>query len=394
MKHRGFLRLLIIPLLGKHSVDREEWDCQKCYDFGGIYNLHIGQWLMGIPLEWYYAQTNLKFFKIYNFAAGGDPRDEPKVYKINKEKGNVPPREILLPARTVSVFFGALCCVAIFLIGYYSLNLWVGLIAAIFLMLNQLFISFATRAMTDIYFNFFLLCAYLFIIRFKVLAPKGSYRMLSLIVGIFAGLATSVKISGIVIIGIVFVSFLAYIYFIQSKPRKSILMDLAIFFCAAIAVVYLFNPYFWDLRHPLKFFEMFPARRNLLEFQASLVGTSFHGHDRFFAISLALLGYYSNDFGRSLIYSFFVAIFFYGIIVTNAFIVIKSLFKRVFNVRAIVFIFFLMNYWFILKFMIINWDRYYLPAVIVAELITAVFIYDTLGFFFRMVAKVFGSIRD
>jgi len=375
-------------LLERGSLDMEAWKCSECDTFGGDYNLHLGQWLLGIPLELYYARNNLKFFNMYDYGAGGKLTDFAGIYRINKKMGKVPPYEILLPARAVSAIFGAMCCVAVFLIGYYSLNLWVGLIAAGFLMWNRIFTLYAAQAMTDVYFNFFLLCAYLAIVRFKVPIPKASSRTLSLIVGIFAGLATSVKITGIVIIGLILAGFLMYVYFIRYKPYKGILLDLAIFFCVAVAVVYLLNPYFWDLRHPLRFFQMFLARNDILNTQVRIYGDHFHGQSRFLAASLNVLEYYSYRPHYPLLYYFFAAIFCCGALAVNGIIFVKSLFKRVFNPRVVIFLFFLINYLFILQFLKMSWARYYLPAVIAAGLITAIFIYDGLLFFFRMAAKV------
>jgi 4-amino-4-deoxy-L-arabinose transferase-like glycosyltransferase len=259
---------------------------------------------MGAPLKWYYLRSGTEFSQLYEYS---------KTPEENKKAGKIPPQDILSFARATSVFWGVLCCVLVFFIGLYCRNIWVGLGAVALLLTNKVFIGYSTRAMTDIHYNFFLLCACLLVILFSFAENSGlkpgdegegaaakpdpgfltdgrsrvrlrsnetfqsfsrkpwasargvsfakspkekSLGALSLICGIIAGLAASVKLMGFAVIGLWFLAYLIYQSLLEGKGLRNIFVCMVIFSFSAVVVIYILNPFLWDLKHPLKFPEL------------------------------------------------------------------------------------------------------------------------------------------
>lgn len=357
-------------LLLKRDFSLDKWEGLQLGTSGSAYNLHLGQWLMGIPLKWYSRRNAREFLNPYDFRLTEEE---------NKRMGKIPPQDILFFTRGISIIFGVLCCLLAFTIGYCSRNLWIGLIMAILIMRNKLFITFATRAMTDIYYNLFLLCACLFILLLAKSLQKKSFILLCFFCGVFAGLATSVKITGMVVISLLFLISLIYEGFVNKKGQGNIMLGIVIFSFSAIAVVYMLNPYFWDLSHPLKFPYMFRRLDILLSRQVKEYGSGWEPN-RLWVFHRSLGLEHSN-------FSFEWIFLFSGMILFTVNL-IYSLYKKNFNLWAIPFLFFVVNYFIILIFMKINWDRYYLPTIIASKFIVASLIYDAVSFSRQFFIKI------
>ena len=134
-------------LVLSRDFDREKWACSECSGWGSL-NLHLGKWLVGIPQTFDGRARGRRFFRFYEFDQS---------LEENILQGRVPPRDVLRRARSVSVVFGVLCGLLVFTIGHVSFNVYVGALAAYLVVTSDLFISVATRAMTDVHFSFFLL---------------------------------------------------------------------------------------------------------------------------------------------------------------------------------------------------------------------------------------------
>ena len=130
-------------------------------------------------------------------------------------------------------------------IGYYFNNIWIGLISAIILSINDVFIISSTRAMPDIHYNFFLIS--LCLCGFSLLTNRSKKHMFlsSLIFGVFSGFAGSVKIMGILIGTLFFVGLLVYRSFLYGIKKTELLSYLAIFVLSSSCVIYILNPVFW-----------------------------------------------------------------------------------------------------------------------------------------------------
>lgn len=355
-------------LLLKRDFDPEKWEGSQLDTWGSSYNLHVAQWLMGLPLKRYSARTTHEFSNLYNVN---------KTLKENKALGNIPPKDILSVARSVSVFFGVLCCVLVLSIGYYARNVWVGLIAAGLLMTNQLFVTLASMAMADIYYNFFLLCACLLLILFSR-SSQATPVLAAFLCGIFAGLAASVKIVGIIIVGLLFFMYLIYKSCIIKRWGKNIIYGGIIFSLSAVFTICILSPSLWNADCLKKIFLMFIDWNNLLNIQADTYVRGW-GNDRLWVLHKTLVLKYSN-------FSF-EWILLCGGVISAAAIAIRSLYRKQFARQTIPFLLFLINYLFILLFMKISWNRYYLPTVIAGKFIIACFLYDALCFFYQSMKK-------
>jgi len=218
------------------DFDREKW---KGYHLGawGDMNTHVGKLLLGVPLNAYlkYHQKE-DFSEFYDFNIS---------YLRNVEEGRVPPRDILLRARAVSVFFGVLSCLLVFSISYFCANIWVAYGAILFLLTNNLFITSSTRALTDIFYNFFMLSFCAASIALLKRSEKKYMLVAGLLCGLLTGLACSVKVTGIVIGSAYFLILLAYKGYVEKLKKTQLLKLLIVFFLSAITVVYALNPCFW-----------------------------------------------------------------------------------------------------------------------------------------------------
>jgi len=396
-------------LLLKGDFTWRKWHNDRLGPWGYM-NPHLGKWFIGLPLKLYFDDQ--EFSRQYDFA---------KTREENEKKGNIPPRELLLHSRAVSAILGGLCCLLIFTIGYACYNLWIGLIAAILLLSNKLFFIHATRTMTDITYNFLLICLGLWAL---LLLPKVSKKrmvLVSIFFGAFSGLACSVKITGIVVGGLFFTTILIYKYALH-KNRKEILLFLVVFCLSALAIVYILNPLFWPdfpmirgslLIHELRSFpgelkkittarevpegntlemyvEKYPQVTNLshvflfpylfvkwnsfMNSQKNLPSASWHGNRL-------------RTFHKSLLIKHSTFIFEGFFLLVGFIICSKAMYNALKNkdltLLSVPLLYFLSNYIFILISMKINWSRYYLSTIMASKIIIAVGIYGVCTYIYR-----------
>src|SRR5271156_4050838 len=118
-------------LAQKRDFDWDKWFCRDCQGFGRL-NLHVGEYLFGIPMKIEKDSASPAFFGFY---------DVERSYEDNFRAGAIPPRAILIQARQIAAFFGVLCCLTIFAIGFWAYNPWVGLMASGLLLSNSVFLK-------------------------------------------------------------------------------------------------------------------------------------------------------------------------------------------------------------------------------------------------------------
>lgn len=223
-------------LLLRGDFTWEEWECRSCGEWGGLH-LQVGKLLLGIPLAIYSDQQldGVRFDGYYDIN-----RSEEE----NIQEGRVPSPQILLSARLTTLVFGVLSCAIVFVVGYVAASsLAAGLIAALLLLTNPAFVSSATSAMTDIHYLFFLLSCLLAAL-WIVTHPQRAGRA-AVFSGVGAGLACSVKVTGIAVGGLTFLLVLGYSLLVQRLRMRQGFQLLALFGISAVAVVYLLNPYYW-----------------------------------------------------------------------------------------------------------------------------------------------------
>jgi 4-amino-4-deoxy-L-arabinose transferase-like glycosyltransferase len=395
-------------LLLKGDFRRENWICPECGPWGSL-NMPLGKLLIGIPLRIVSQETGREFSSYYDW---GESHQE------NLKGGKVPSTDILLQARRVSAAFGVLCCLLIFAIGYFSHNVWTGLIAALLLLINHLFITSATRAMTDVHYSFFLLS--LAVSTFFILkARKKSFVMLaSSCSGILAGLAGAVKITGIIIGGSLFLAVVLYKGILGKMERRDVALSIAVFSFLSVSTIYLSNPYFWpsfsamngkaisyelhslskelatgkvkgsgirerypqlsNLSNVLEFPNMFLRWRSYMRDQRAFWKSASWNGNRFASFHQRLLIEYP---------SFFLEWIFLVIGIATCYSALRSsLSTKEIDLLVIPFLYFVVNYVFILTFMELNWSRYYLPTVIASKVLIAVGIYE-------VTTRAYGYVR-
>lgn len=383
-------------LLLKRDFDLQKWECDPCGPWGAL-NMHVGKWLIGIPLAMDPETRGRTFQRLYNFD---------KSLQVNVTEGRLPPRDILLRARTSSPIFGVLCCVLVFAIGYVAYNAWVGFMASILLLANEQFVRYATRAMTDIHYNFFLLALCLAVLMLSKIRNKKHAVLFGSLCGVLAGLACSVKVTGILIGGSLFVGVAVLLFRRKKLYIKEIALSFGSFALSALVVIYGLNPYFWiswkdmqgkaviqelrilsddfksgDLRfdgarerYPhvysvLKFPLMFPRWSRLMDTQTEFRSSGW-GDNRFLSIHKRLFLEYAS-FPFEWIF-FMIGILLYIPYFRNRYAVLTV----PQNDRSFIpLLYFLINYLFILAFMKLNWGRYYLPTIIADRLMIALGLY-------------------
>lgn len=279
--------------------------------------------------------------------------------------------------------------------------------SAALLLSNKLFLEYATRAMTDVYYNFFLLflgAAAILLLRFH---RQAHFALSSAVCGLFAGLACSVKVIGIIVGGLLFLAVIGYKHLFCRFSTRTLRSYLALFCFTSLAAIYILNPYFWpslstvhgkamlrefqsfpkdaaiaiakhedirerypqisNLARPLGFPLLFYRWKKLMENQKALGLGNWQG-SRFKTFHKNLLGKYAN---------FFAEWIFLGIGLFACSMRLKTSWRNgQIDFLAIPLLFFGITYLFTLAFIELNWDRYYLPTVIAGRILVAVGIYE------------------
>lgn len=379
-------------LLMKRDFDLQKWECHRCGPWGDL-NMHVGKWLIGIPLAMD-PQTRGRTFKHrYDFE---------KPLQVNVAENRLPPRDIVLRARSASAIFGVLCCVLVFAIGYVAYNAWVGFIASMLLLANEQFVRYATRAMTDIHYNFFLLALCLAVVLHSKILNKKHAVLFGLLCGVLAGLACSVKVTGIVIGSSLFVSVAVLLFHRKKLNFNEIVLLFGAFALSALVVIYGLNPYLWiswkDMqgkpviqelrmlsddfksghlrfnrgreRYPhvynvLKFPLMFRTWSRVMDAQTEIPSSRWEGH-RFLSFHKRLFVEYASFPFEWTFFAIGVLLYIPYFRKRYAVLTVPQ------NDRPVIpLLYFLINYLFILVFMKLNWGRYYLPTIIADRLLIA-----------------------
>jgi len=400
-------------LLQKRDFEWQKWDCPECGAWGSL-NPHLGKWLIGTALVMNSRTRVQPHLRYYNFDA---------TWEENIRAGVIPPLETLVCARSAPALFGVLCCLMVFAIGFWTYNLWVGLIATSFLLTNSVFLKLASQAMTDTFYNFFLLsCCLATVLLWKAAGRKRVYTLVSLC-GLFTGLAYSVKISGIVVGSSLFLLVAALSRFVRRSGERKGPPILTIFSLWTLFTVYVLNPFFWpswqdirinavfgevrslfaemvaskgipagfdrgrypqliNLSHVLQFPHSFQRFARELQMQADLGRGNWPPGNHLVTVHKELLWQLSQPgtvLSENLILTYavgFIATILMGL--GMLFVLPKS--QRAVSYERdgshiVPLLYLVVNYLLIVLFMKDNYDRYYLPTVIAVYLISAVGLY-------------------
>lgn len=364
-------------LLLSGNFRTDAWEGSVCGPWNSL-NQNLGKWMYGLPLKLYALQTGRQFWGFYN---GKLSLEE------NRKRGNVPPDDILFRARMATAAGGVLICVLLFLIGARVRDDWTGLLAAGLAIANPLFVVSCTRAMPDAFYCAFLLGGCLTAI---YLTQSKRPLKWSVACGLFAGLAFSIKVTGVVIGLSVFAVCLIYLLCLGALTKGQAAKNLGLGCLSALVAIYLLNPYFWPtvpnaprlrgyqqraawwenpewapgiapgmLRAP----EMFVRWQTMMARQGAPETWRWQGN-RELTLNRTLFG----DLATFPLETLFLA----GGLVWAIRRLVLSIKKRTPDPSFPILATFLINYLFILALMEMNYDRYYLPTVLAGRVLIGV----------------------
>ncbi len=385
-------------------------------------NGQLGKWLLGFPISIYFRTVHdprtlshphltVSSFSALTHSLWADLREGKASAKI-----------LILLSRSVSALFGILCCLLVFMIGCMCGNVLLGAIAAVLLLTNPLFVTCATRAVTDVYYLFFLLYSCFIVTKFLKQRRQNSIlsARLSILWGVCSALAASVKVTGILVGGFYFFVYALFGKLFLKSPK--FFVSVAAFSCSAFIVIHLLNPAFWIPISSFKSTKMIQESKSLSQElmqrfkgekkpiqvdQYPQLGSLF-GFPRVFLewshvmkeqqenISKGIWKLNQQQYVMSVddqvltggarrflkinkmfFYLFstfpFVQIFF---LIAGVLSCVSDIAKKITKGEASIyagpFLFFVANYIFILFTLKLNWDRYFLTTVVSAQIMAGV----------------------
>jgi hypothetical protein len=335
----------------QRDFDMTKWENPRHRTYGWI-NLPLGKYLIGLALDVYLPRG--EYFYEYDFS---------KNPTQNLRLGNAPPMAIAYPARFMAAIFSFASCVCMFWFCMKSWNWLVGVAAAILLGFNSLFTKYAHLVMTDAYLVFFFLLSVvvLNLLYSKRDSKTSTFILISGIYGIVVGLCTSVKLNGAVGIVYLFILFV-YLWSVKSSGhhRSLLLYGLAFLLSVLItaATVIILNPYFYT------------TSINTMIERGMLIVTTWSqlvkGQERVFLKDV--IHPLSMRFAMRITYDYFYWVFSSFALIGLGKAVIehgRDLLAKKVKPSIIPLIFFLVNIIAISGWISLDWDRYYLPLIIV-----------------------------
>jgi hypothetical protein len=405
-------------LAQKRDLDWDKWFCRECEGFGRL-NLHVGEYLFGIPMKIEKDSAGPSFFGFYNVEHS---------YEENFRAGLVPPPAILIQARQVAAFFGVLCCLMIFAVGFWAYNPWVGLIASGLLLANSVFLKLSGQAMTDDFYNFFLLSVCLALVITAKVHSKKAILLLVCLTGVLTALACSVKITGLLLGTGFFLGLTGWRFWRARAGKKEMALTLAAFFVCCLGTVYLLNPFFWpswnqlsgsevvreaksfshdvstkkiilshrkdleqatfdypqlrNLSHPVEFPLLFGRWNHELRRHLDAGLANWNGnrlvrlHETLFQLSVPLAPAPDNGLVAASTRLIVNGVAFLLVVLTVAGVCFLAVSARSNGTHVVLLVALCVNYLLIVLFMGLNWDRYYLPTMISVALVAGVGFYE------------------
>ena len=221
-------------------------------------------------------------------------------------------------------------------------------------------------AVTDGHFNFFILAGLLG--SFGLVAAHGTRSFIgySALMGLSAGLACSVKITGLPVVAFFYCLLLPPVWRTQGLNLRTGLYGPLAAILTALVVVYVLNPFFWPFESPsmmLEFPRLYVRTRDAFASMPNDTwGTPPHRlrgiHEYMFSSG------FSSVPGE-------LAAFAAGVVVC-AWKLMDGLRKKRFDIRGVLLVYFIAHYVFIVSLIQFNWARYYLPLVFSMKLLAAI----------------------
>ena len=210
------------------------------WDNYGNLNPQLGKLLLGIPLV---ACSDLLLDGARYTAVF--PWNRPGSYQERLARAEVPPREILLLARSITALYGVLCVLTVFACTAMLFGVWAGLLAGALVLGSPLFVESVTRSMTDAQFNWLLVLALLVEAPALRAHPRRRDLILAALCGLVAGLASSVKLTGFLTIGVTHLSLLGLRVLREKLSLRRAGENAALFAFVTLTSIYTLNPFYW-----------------------------------------------------------------------------------------------------------------------------------------------------
>lgn len=237
---RGWLAsgLSYCDLVAQGDFTPSHWELQGVLLSFGDLNPHLGKVMLTLPAYRFAKRMEIEYKPQERFTS----RDRMGIFSDTLPP---PPAKLLRLARRTA-FFWACCTVAVMIAAAWWMA---GRVAAVLfgytILLNRFFLESASLAMTDFPYLFFLglglLCG-IWLVR----APTSRQRTLAVALGFLAaGLATSVKVTGLPILGLFFTVLLVYLAGLHRVRMRGVLGRLALGSAVALLPIYGLNPFLW-----------------------------------------------------------------------------------------------------------------------------------------------------
>lgn len=327
----------------------------------GNFNQNLGKVLLGlgVRLHWQQQPGDAEYLALYDWG---------KSFEVNRALGQVPSPGLLLRARESEIVFVAACAVLLFLVGTLIGGELCGVLAAAAALGSAQVHKLLALAVTDSYYNFFILAGLLVSIGLVRAERTRSFVGYSALVGLAAGLACSVKITGLPLVALFYGLLLPPIWIARGFTLRTAVYGPLAALATATITVYVLNPFFWPFESP----------RMLLEFPKLYVRTQ----QAFESVPAKTLGWGTPPERLRLIHErLFVSNFRSVGVEPIAFAVgflicgwqfVRGLRKREVNVLGVAFVYFVAQYAFVVALVQFNFARYFLPAMFSIKLLAAI----------------------
>ena len=368
------------------------WTLEDWEGFGqgpwGSLNMQLGKWLLGFPLVAYRSRTGHEL-----------DLDAERQTALGKAPEARPPADVLCVARTTSAIVAALVCMVVFLLGAYAQGIGVGVLAAGLTLLTGYFTRWGARAAPDGLYLLFLLLTALAALGLTKARTARDVVGFAALAGVATGLATSVKVTGLPL-GLALVAVcLVDRGWLRLSRTRTLVVSMAVHAGCALIVIYGLNPYLWPSVRPqdstrlirrIRAQEIANSRTDGVEPPAWMVEGRVSPALRFPLLYFRwkrmmdvqqsrglstwpggrAIGLHRSLFSRA---STFPA---GGLLILLG--MAWGLARAWRSVRArrpdpwlVPIAFFFVNYLFILAFLVLNWDRYYIPTLVAGQLLAA-----------------------
>lgn len=236
---RGWIAsaLAYCDLLYTGDFSPADWEQRNLGAFGNL-NPHLGKVMLGTPAYFtakklrmhYRPQDRLTMRDTDGLCSKGVPR---------------PPLKIYHAARNTAKFWAGLTAATLILSVCWLFGTWAGVIFSFTLLWNRTFRINSAFALTDMPYLFLLniaLIAGVLVLRAR---SRGALLAVTALLGIGAGLATSVKVTAIVTLSIYTIALLGTLVYLKRAGIRRAAAGFGVYLVAALVVIFALDPFFW-----------------------------------------------------------------------------------------------------------------------------------------------------